>query len=143
MAVERNLQPARGVAIAADESESRLYRRVILRLIPFIFVCYVLNYIDRVNVSFAKLQFQGDLGLSDASYGLGVGLFYVGMAAAGLMRGRAIPLIGLLLTFVILRSIFLGTLENPEPRYTLECFPVVLVLGGVWLSGIRRRKALP
>ena len=78
MAVERNLQPARGVAIAADESESRLYRRVILRLIPFIFVCYVLNYIDRVNVSFAKLQFQGDLGLSDASYGLGVGLFYVG-----------------------------------------------------------------
>jgi MFS transporter, ACS family, phthalate transporter len=51
---------------------------VVYRIIPFIFVCYVLNYIDRVNVSFAKLQFQGDLQLSDASYGLGVGLFYVG-----------------------------------------------------------------
>jgi MFS transporter, ACS family, phthalate transporter len=78
LAVERNLQRADGLAIAADEGESRLYRRVILRIIPFIFVCYVLNYIDRVNVSFAKLQFQSDLGLSDASYGLGVGLFYVG-----------------------------------------------------------------
>ena len=72
------MQRADGLAIAADEGESRLYRRVILRIIPFIFVCYVLNYIDRVNVSFAKLQFQSDLGLSDASYGLGVGLFYVG-----------------------------------------------------------------
>jgi MFS transporter, ACS family, phthalate transporter len=64
-------------AIGSDE-ERRLYRKVVWRIIPFIFVCYVLNYIDRVNVSFAKLQFQGDLGLSDAAYGLGVGLFYVG-----------------------------------------------------------------
>jgi MFS transporter, ACS family, phthalate transporter len=65
-------------AIAADDGESRLYRKVMLRIIPFIFICYVLNYIDRVNVSFAKLQFQSDLNLTDASYGLGVGLFYVG-----------------------------------------------------------------
>ena len=64
-------------AIVSDD-ERGLYRKVIYRIIPFIFVCYVLNYIDRVNVSFAKLQFRGDLDLSDASYGLGVGLFYVG-----------------------------------------------------------------
>jgi MFS transporter, ACS family, phthalate transporter len=70
-------QQTQDLAIVAG-SESHLYRKVILRIIPFIFICYVLNYIDRVNVSFAKLQFQGDLGLSDASYGLGVGLFYVG-----------------------------------------------------------------
>jgi MFS transporter, ACS family, phthalate transporter len=62
----------------AEIDEHRLYRKVAYRIIPFIFVCYVLNYIDRVNVSFAKLQFQGDLGLSDTSYGLGVGLFYIG-----------------------------------------------------------------
>ena len=64
--------------IAADDGESRLYRKVMLRIIPFIFICYVLNYIDRVNISFAKLQFRSDLSLTDASYGLGVGLFYVG-----------------------------------------------------------------
>ncbi|HET7887719.1 MAG TPA: MFS transporter [Bradyrhizobium sp.] len=70
-------QGAEGLTAVEDEGP-RLYRKVILRIIPFIFVCYVLNYIDRVNVSFAKLQFKDDLGLTDASYGLGVGLFYVG-----------------------------------------------------------------
>jgi MFS transporter, ACS family, phthalate transporter len=71
-------EQADGAVIGGSDDERRLYRKVVYRIIPFIFVCYVLNYIDRVNVSFAKLQFQGDLGLSDASYGLGVGLFYVG-----------------------------------------------------------------
>jgi ACS family phthalate transporter-like MFS transporter len=65
-------------AAGALPGERALYRKVILRIIPFIFVCYVLNYIDRVNVSFAKLQFQSDLHLTDATYGLGVGLFYIG-----------------------------------------------------------------
>jgi 4-amino-4-deoxy-L-arabinose transferase-like glycosyltransferase len=57
-----------------------------------------------------------------------VNLVYVGAAFAGLLRGRFAPHLGLLLTFVILRSVFLGTLENPEPRYTLECYPVLIVL---------------
>jgi MFS transporter, ACS family, phthalate transporter len=65
-------------AFGATREESDLYKKVIIRIIPFIFICYVLNYIDRVNVSFAKLQFQSDLGLTDASYGLGVGIFYIG-----------------------------------------------------------------
>ena len=56
-----------------------------------------------------------------------VNLAYVGAAFAGLARGRFAPHLGLLLTFVILRSAFLGTLENPEPRYTLECYPVLIV----------------
>ena len=71
-------QRSNGAVIAGSDDERRLYRKVVYRIIPFIFVCYVLNYIDRVNVSFAKLQFQGDLGLSDTAYGLGVGLFYIG-----------------------------------------------------------------
>jgi 4-amino-4-deoxy-L-arabinose transferase-like glycosyltransferase len=57
-----------------------------------------------------------------------VNLVYVGAAIAGLVRGRFAPHLGLLITFVILRSLFLGTLENPEPRYTLECYPVLIVL---------------
>jgi 4-amino-4-deoxy-L-arabinose transferase-like glycosyltransferase len=57
-----------------------------------------------------------------------VNLAYVGAAFAGLVRGRFAPHLGLLLTFLILRSVFLGTLENPEPRYTLECYPVVILL---------------
>jgi 4-amino-4-deoxy-L-arabinose transferase-like glycosyltransferase len=57
-----------------------------------------------------------------------VNLLCVGAAFAGLLRGRFAPHLGLVLTFVVLRSAFLGTLENPEPRYTLECYPVVIIL---------------
>jgi 4-amino-4-deoxy-L-arabinose transferase-like glycosyltransferase len=56
-----------------------------------------------------------------------VNLLYVGAAAAGMLRWRAFSGIGVFTLFVALRSLFLGTLENPEPRYTLECYPVVIV----------------
>jgi ACS family tartrate transporter-like MFS transporter len=52
--------------------------RVIRRLIPFIFLCYVVAYIDRVNIGFAATQLQRDLGLSDVQYGWGAGLFFLG-----------------------------------------------------------------
>jgi ACS family tartrate transporter-like MFS transporter len=52
--------------------------RVIRRLIPYIFLCYVVAYIDRVNIGFATRELQRDLGLSDAAYGLGGGLFFLG-----------------------------------------------------------------
>lgn len=59
-------------------AEARLYRRVTWRLIPFLFLCYIFAYIDRVNVGFAKLQMQADLGISDAVYGTGAGIFFIG-----------------------------------------------------------------
>jgi hypothetical protein len=61
-----------------------------------------------------------------------IGLVYVGLALAGLVKIRttAVPFLGVLFTFVLLRTLFLGTLENPEPRYTLECYPVVILLAG-------------
>jgi len=59
-----------------------------------------------------------------------VNVFYVCAAVAGWWRIRFTQHIGLLLTFVVLRSLFLGTLENPEPRYVLECFPVVVIFAG-------------
>jgi len=55
-----------------------LYARVSRRLVPFLFLCYVVAYLDRVNVGFAKLQMQVDLGLSDTVYGLGAGIFFLG-----------------------------------------------------------------
>lgn len=63
-----------------------------------------------------------------------VNLLYLGAAVAGFVRGRFAPPLWLLLTFVILRSLFLGTLENPEPRYTLECYPVLIVLAAALLQ---------
>jgi len=55
----------------------RVRRRVAYRLLPFVFLLYVVNYIDRVNVSFANLRMSADLGFSDRVYGLGVAMFYV------------------------------------------------------------------
>ena len=55
----------------------RARRRVAYRLLPFVFLLYVVNYIDRVNVSFANLRMSTDLGFSDRVYGLGVGMFYL------------------------------------------------------------------
>lgn len=57
-----------------------------------------------------------------------INLIYVAMAAARLLRAREFFGIGLFVLFLMLRSCFLGTLENPEPRYTLEMYPVVIVL---------------
>jgi sugar phosphate permease len=61
-----------------SEFERQTYRKVTRRLLPFLFLCYILAYIDRVNVGFAKLQMQADLGLSDSAYGFGAGLFFIG-----------------------------------------------------------------
>ncbi|HEY4050959.1 MAG TPA: MFS transporter [Acidobacteriaceae bacterium] len=59
------------------EVGQRARRRVAYRLLPFVFLIYIVNYIDRVNVSFANLRMSTDLGFSDRVYGLGVGMFYV------------------------------------------------------------------
>ena len=64
-----------------------------------------------------------------------INLLFVIAALMGIVRGPRPRYLALMLLFVILRSAFLGTLENPEPRYTLECYPVVLVLAAGWITG--------
>ena len=63
---------------ASNDPLDRLYRRVSWRLMPFLFLCYVAAYLDRVNVGFAKLQMLADLRFSDTVYGIGAGIFFVG-----------------------------------------------------------------
>jgi sugar phosphate permease len=65
-------------AAAKAEFETRVYSKVTWRLIPFLFLCYIFAYIDRVNVGFAALQMKRDLGMSDAVYGAGAGIFFIG-----------------------------------------------------------------
>jgi MFS transporter, ACS family, tartrate transporter len=66
----------------SSDDQSRVLKRVTFRLIPLLFCCYVIAYIDRINVGFAKLQLQGPLGVDPAIfgrvYGLGAGLFFIG-----------------------------------------------------------------
>jgi ACS family tartrate transporter-like MFS transporter len=67
-----------GDSPAAAEVEPVVFRKVALRLIPFLFVAYVVNILNRNNVSFARLSMLDDLGLSEAVFSFGAGVFYVG-----------------------------------------------------------------
>lgn len=66
-----------------------------------------------------------------------VNLLYIGAALLGLLRTRFGLGFGVVLIFLLARSAFLGTLENPEPRYTMECYPVVIVLAAALASNKR------
>ncbi|WP_313519854.1 MFS transporter [Pseudomonas sp.] len=58
--------------------EQRLIRLITLKLIPFLILLYLVAYIDRSAVGFAKLHMGADVGIGDAAYGLGAGLFFIG-----------------------------------------------------------------
>ena len=63
---------------APSALESAVYRKVTWRLLPFLMLCYVVAYLDRVNIGFAKLQMLDDLAFSETVYGLGAGMFFIG-----------------------------------------------------------------
>jgi MFS transporter, ACS family, tartrate transporter len=64
---------------AADiRMEHAIYAKIRRRLLPFLFVLYVVAYLDRINVGFAALQMNQELGLSEAVFGFGAGIFFIG-----------------------------------------------------------------
>jgi ACS family tartrate transporter-like MFS transporter len=72
------MTPAQPVDLTASVDGSAVVARVIRRIVPFIFCCYVVAYVDRVNIGFATHDLQRDLGLSDVAFGFGAGLFFFG-----------------------------------------------------------------
>ena len=74
---------ATGIAdsgLGGDDTQltARAYRKVFWRLMPFLMACYAASYMDRVNIGFAKLQMQQELGFSETVFGLGSGIFFIG-----------------------------------------------------------------
>jgi sugar phosphate permease len=84
---------------ARSNDASALYSRINTRLLPFLLICYLFAYLDRVNVGFAKLQMQTDLGFSDAAYGVGAGIFFIGYVLFELPSNLLLPKIGARKTF--------------------------------------------
>jgi ACS family tartrate transporter-like MFS transporter len=74
--------------------EERAFRKATRRLIPFLFLIYVVAYLDRVNVSFAQLQLEDDLGFSDTIFGLGAGIFSLGYVIFGVPSNLALQRFG-------------------------------------------------
>ena len=66
------------VSGVVTDTNGQLYKKVAWRLVPFLCLCYLAAYLDRVNVGFAKLQMLNDLSFSNTVYGLGAGIFFLG-----------------------------------------------------------------
>ncbi|WP_321916499.1 MFS transporter [Burkholderia cepacia] len=81
--------------VAPDSpAHQALYRKLNWRLLPFLLLCYTFAYLDRVNIGFAKLSMQSDLGISDAVYGLGAGIFFLGYVLFEIPSNLLLPRIG-------------------------------------------------
>ncbi len=131
------------------------YRKVALRIIPLLIICYVVAFVDRANIGFAKLQFNADLGFSEAIYGLGGGLFYLGYSLFEVPSNLMLARIGArktLLRIMVLWSIaatLLAFITQPVHFYALRFllgaaeagfFPGVLFYLTVWISASRRAR---
>jgi MFS family permease len=88
------MEAAFQAATFPPEFERGVYRKVTRRIMPFLFLCYVFAYIDRVNVGFAKLQMQQQLGFSDEAYGNAAGIFFFGYLFFQIPSNLALQRIG-------------------------------------------------
>ncbi|MDY7578846.1 MFS transporter [Herbaspirillum sp. RTI4] len=78
MPLQPDLTAASGGNPALPSFEEATYTKITWRLMPILFLCYIASYLDRVNVGFAKLQMLNDLQFSEAVYGFGAGIFFIG-----------------------------------------------------------------
>ena len=140
-----------------DITRDALYRRITLRLIPFIFICYLFNYLDRVNVGFAKLQMLDALKFSETVYGLGAGIFFIGYVLCGLPSNLALNRFGPR-RWIAVMMIAWGTLSTcllfvttPTEFYALRLltgaaeagfFPGVVLYLSRWFPADRRGRIM-
>ncbi|MFX1676333.1 MFS transporter [Paraburkholderia sp. A2WS-5] len=140
---------------AAPADVDATYRKILFRLLPLLIVCYVCAYLDRVNISFAKLQFMSDLGFSEAAYGLGAGLFFLGyvlfeVPSNMLMQriGARRTLLRIMVTWGVISSATMFV-KTPMQFYVLRVllgvaeagfFPGVLFYLTIWFPSARRGR---
>ncbi|MDQ0142317.1 MFS transporter [Cupriavidus necator] len=148
--------PAPAPATLAARDEHALYRKVWLRVIPFLFVCYVVSFLDRINIGFAQLQMKHDLGFSDAMYGLGAAVFYVGYVLCEVPSNMLLARFGARHTFTRIMvlwgaaSVAMMAVSTPAQFYTLRFllgvfeagfFPGIVLYLTYWFPA-RRRAAV-
>ncbi|WP_408439132.1 MFS transporter [Paraburkholderia caffeinilytica] len=138
---------------AASDASKRLYRKVTLRIVPYLFVAYVVAFLDRINIGFAQLQMKGDLGFSDAVYGLGAGVFFLGYFLLEVPSNLMLLRIGARRTFVRIMvcwgavSACMAFVTTPSMLYLLRFllgafeagfFPGIILYLTFWFPAARR-----
>ncbi len=140
-----------------DKSKDGLYKKVFWRIMPFLMLCYVIAYLDRVNVGFAKLQMSQDLGFSETVFGLGAGLFFIGyflfeVPSNILMHkvGARIWIARIMITWGILSAAFMFV-QNATQFYVLRFllglaeagfYPGIILYLTYWFPSHRRAKVI-
>lgn len=137
-----------------SSNADRVYARVTWRPVPFLFLCYIFAYLDRVNVSFAKLQMSDALGFSEATYGLGAGVFFLGYFLFEIPSNLALHRYGARRTIariMILWGLISAATLLSEKRRRLSqsrvrsysCFRSRRPLWRVQIVRLRMRRSLP
>src|SRR4029077_8108782 len=134
-----------------------VYKKITLRMIPFLFICYFFNYLDRVNVGFAKLQMLDDLHMSETAYGLGAGIFFIGYVLCGVPSNLMLYKVGarrwLTLLMVVwgILSTSLMFVQNANEFYLIRLltgaseagfFPGLVMYFSSWFPSDRRGRVL-
>jgi len=138
-----------------DDRADAVYKRIAWRFLPVLFACYVVAYLDRVNVGFAKLQMLNDLHLSEAAYGLGAGMFFIGYFIFEVPSNMLLYKVGarrwiarILITWALL-SMATAWVGTPLQFYTVRFFlgvaeagfyPGMLLYLTYWFPARRRGK---
>jgi D-galactonate transporter len=137
--------------------ETRAYSKVLWRLVPFLFLCYVVAYLDRVNVGFAKLQMLTDLKFSDTIYGLGAGIFFIGYFIFEVpsniilhKTGARVWIARIMITWGVISSAMMFV-TSPEAFYILRFFlgaseagffPGIILYLTYWFPSERRGRVI-
>ncbi|WP_322022804.1 MFS transporter [Burkholderia sp. BCC1977] len=139
-----------------DDAMPALYRRISRRLLPFLILCYTLSFIDRINIGFAHAQMAAELRFSDAVYGLGAGIFFIGYMAFEIPSNALLARIGARRTIARIMVLWgLGsaaTMFVATPAQFHVCrfllgvfeagfFPGILFHLGAWYPPKQRAKA--
>lgn len=138
-------------------NDDRLISKVAWRIIPFLFLCYVISFLDRINIGFAQLQMKHDLGFSDAMYGLGAAVFYVGYVLFEVPSNMLLAKFGARKTFTRimllwgLASVSMMFVSKPEHFYLLRFllgvfeagfFPGIVLYITYWFPANRRASVM-
>ncbi|MFE1951235.1 MFS transporter [Streptomyces sp. NPDC059524] len=133
-----------------------IYRKVFLRLLPFLMILWTLAWIDRVNIGFVKLTMTEDLGWSEAVYGLGAGIFFIGYFLFEVPSNLLLQKIGAKKTLMRitigwgLTSVAMVFATTPAVFYSLRFllgvfeagfYPGIILYLTYWFPAKRRAKA--
>ena len=91
--MHQNTAPITTIKTASSPQQT-VMRKVSRRLLGFLFLCFVLSFLDRINIGFAGLTMMGDLGLSSTQFGMATTLFYIAYIACGIPSNMALARVG-------------------------------------------------